>query len=147
MNLSPLNLVDYKIKSFSFKSVDGLEENELNINAAKICCTQTLRVNKDNESLQMVVLKITITNKEDMVFPYTISLEICGIFETSQIPKEHLQRGVVLRSGTSVLLGAAREYIYTMTAHGIYGPLMFPTLSLLPQSKCEKKKLSKEEKS
>ena len=56
MNLSPLNLVDYKIKSFSFKSVDGLEENELNINAAKISCTQTLRVNKDNIASQKVML-------------------------------------------------------------------------------------------
>ena len=146
MNPSPLNLVDYKIKSFSFKSIDPPEDYKLDIDAAKISFIQTLHVNKDNESLQMVVLKINITNKDDMIFPYTISLEIRGIFETSQIPEEHIQRGVVLRSGTSVLLGAAREFIYMMTAHGIYWPLMLPTFSLLPSPKQKEKKISQEAK-
>ena len=61
MNPSPLNLVDYKIKSFSFKSIDPPEDYKLDIDAAKISFIQTLHVNKDNESLQMVVLKINIT--------------------------------------------------------------------------------------
>lgn len=135
MKLSSLNLVDYKVKLFSFETLEDINSEELDIGAAKISCTNILRGNRKNTSQLMVGLKINISNQSHKFFPYIISFEICGIFDISQISDEYIDNEVILRSGTSILMGVSREIIYTMTAHGIYGPLMLPTFSLLPHAR------------
>ena len=133
MYKTSLELKYYGIEHFSFKSVPGFKGDAL-IKNASIKIDKEHYVNEDNELQHFVILNIEIRPKKKGLYPYIISLRIIGLFEVAK------EKAIIADiNGSSILYGAAREYIYMATAHGRLGSVMLPTTSFAPPPSAVKK--------
>ena len=130
---SPLNLLFYGIENFSF-SENRKGRGKINVKAGPetIDTEVELMVSADGEQLYKARLKISASSKERSHPPYKISMSMIGVFSVEEsFPKEQVEFLVGI-TGVSLLYSAAREYIFSSTAHGKFGPYMLPTISFRP---------------
>ena len=77
-----------------------------------------------------VEMTITQTIKEGQNFPYTFRLSLVGLFlcRNGQLPIPDEERFVRI-NGSSMLYGAAREVVRSVTTLGPWGDILLPTAS------------------
>lgn len=74
----------------------------------------------------LVKLQVTIDNKEGKVAPYTIDVEVLGLFNVSgSLPKER-REDLLTVNGASILYGAIREMVLSLTSRFAAGGLTLP---------------------
>ena len=79
-----------------------------------------------------VVLNIASQEKEDHIQGYSIDVTVVGIFEVEKkIPEEEIPKMLGIL-GPGLLLGGAREFIYTITSRGPCEAVYLPTVNFLP---------------
>ncbi len=92
--------------------------------------------NADREDYQ-VTLRIETEECEGLVKAYDALIEVVGFVLVDQsIPEEGREQtaGVL---GSSLLYGAAREYLYTLSLRGPYPAIYLPTTSFIPNERKE----------
>ncbi|MBT9748627.1 protein-export chaperone SecB [Desulfovibrio desulfuricans] len=133
---SPLKLEGYGISSFGFSTDQGYNpEKGINGDNIKLSVEKKYKKNTEDSSLHLIEMKISVKPKESGGFPYTINMEIGGVFRTEvteHCPEDKLA-GIVAVNAPSLLYGVAREYIFIATCHNMCGPFMLPSISFIPQ--------------
>lgn len=106
---------------FDFNGVNIAEGVELSV----------IDDNKVDPKVFALKLRIVIENQQGKIVPYDIDIEVAGIF--SVIPTMPLEEReeFVLINGCSVLFGAIRDQILTLTSRSARGPLVLPTVNFL----------------
>jgi preprotein translocase subunit SecB len=94
--------------------------------------------NPDHPDLWLVRLDVQIKPAaEAEAAPYLGEVAMIGIFRLDpDFPDEQAERMVYFNGG-SILYGAVRELICSITSRGIHGPILLPTVSadsFLPES-------------
>lgn len=82
----------------------------------------------DESHAYVVALAIGIdAGEEASVPPYEIDVSALGIIEVSDVIEEAKRRDLALVNGGSLIYGAVRELVATITGRCIAGPLVLPT--------------------
>lgn len=97
-------------------------------------------VNKENKRDWQLVLKIRQQYSEGSNYPYTYTLEIAGFFEVhNDFPETDIQKLVTI-TGASMLFGAAREIVRSITSLGPFGQVLMPSIAFnIPENKPSEK--------
>jgi preprotein translocase subunit SecB len=79
----------------------------------------------------LVQLDLSVKSRPDKPAPYEIEMCVVGFFEVDKsIPIEE-RRKIVSVTGTSMLFGACRDFLLTITSRAPFGPFFLPTVSFL----------------
>ena len=85
-------------------------------------------IEDDSEALTFIVaLGIAIDQAEDRPTPYKLDIAALGLVEVSEKVEKQTRRDLALVNGASLVYGAIRELVTTLTARCIAGPLVLPT--------------------
>lgn len=142
MNASPLSLLQYNIEKFSIEPNenfnDGNTQEKFSVKTIK-----THRVHKDDPKKSFITLDISVLPdaEDESSFPYKLSLSIMGFFEVEESFFEKDQGKIADINGSSILYGAAREFILSITARGRFGSFTLPTTTFIPRKDISKKEL------
>ena len=110
-----------EVVPFDFNGVHIAEGVELSV----------IDSNKENPKLFAVKLRIVVENKEGKLAPYDVDVEAAGIFEVlPSMPIEEREEFVLI-NGCSVIFGAIRDQLLTLTSRSVRGPLLLPTVTFL----------------
>lgn len=89
----------------------------------------------DDQRLFAVKLRIIIANEEGKPAPYSIDMEVVGLFEVSDKIQKENREEMALINGCAVLYSAIRDQVHTYTSRSIYGSLILPTVNFLDRKK------------
>lgn len=131
----PLSLETHFYTKMSFVAAGGANINEINPDDLKDISLQTqaptiLQNDKDND-LYQVVLSIN-TVDDGTLKAYALDVQIVGFFRVEHGIPEEMRGGLLAILAPSMLYGAAREFICTVTSRGPFPPLYLPTISFVP---------------
>lgn len=76
----------------------------------------------------MVNLNVAISNETDTHAPYKIDLGVVGLFNISEKIEIEERNNIVTVNGASLLYGAIREQISTLTSRSYLGTMVLPTM-------------------
>ncbi len=154
MKQSPLNLDHYRLLEVSVKPVAKFVASDdvyPEINDADLTAIVSLgEKDKDNDIADYAVrLKLSLSPKKENSYPYTIVIEAEGFFSVAQdvFGSKEEEKNIVVVNGASMLFGALREVILTITGRFQYGSIMLPTVSLKDFAVTEAKMNEKSKKS
>lgn len=137
-SLSPLQLRHYHFKALSVRSTPDYD-----MDAADFGGTPYPQMKPERIATRIILGTATDTQKQNFLvelhlayepepgelFPYTLQAEIEGIFELDSSAPLEEQKHLVAVNGASLLAGAIREQILSLTARHQYGPILIPSLS------------------
>ena len=125
--LSPLQL-----KQHSFISIH-LDANENGSVDAPILISTNIEGGEDKVNPHLLSVKLTVILKSDTESPcaYTGKVEIIGQFEVAKNFDISKRLDVMRVNAVSLLYGAVREMVMTITARSVNGMLCIPTLSFI----------------
>ena len=141
MQLSPLQLLEYTFDGVSVIPVEGYEPDPafapgLVFFPGKLAMSAdtglALLDEKEKYSDFGVKLTLRVGPKEDAQAPYNIQVSIRGIvrMHLTQADGQAEERRVrALVNGASLLYGAVREMVSTVTSRSAHGPLLLPSLN------------------
>ncbi len=137
MKISPLQLNQYFITDLLFTANrDHNPAAPVKLKATDLDVQPTCLPNKDNPRAWQVTLRITQKPIAEANAPYSFSLEVVGFFEVAETYAAEKVAAFVETNGTSMLYGAARAILKTVTATGPYVPVLLPTVSFYtPETK------------
>lgn len=113
------------VQNFDFQDVKLATETNL---------TRSSEDPPENPRNYMLTVRLLILNEDGKKCPYTVDIEATAIFEL--LPKDmpvEMRDNFVHINGASVVIGAIREAILTMTSRCMYGSLLLPTLRFVPK--------------
>ncbi len=114
----------------------GSEQLSVQSNVAQ---QKTPEESKDHSWL--VEMSITQTIKENQNFPYTFKLSLVGMFVCKEgLPASLEEERYVRVNGSSVLYGAAREVLRSITTLSPWGVVLLPSLSFVEKEDAPKEK-------
>lgn len=82
---------------------------------------------EDDPKAFVIVLGIAIDQAEGKPAPYKLDVSALGIVEVSDKVEKEKRRDLALVNGASLVYGAIRELVTTLTARCIAGPIVLPT--------------------
>ena len=141
MQLSPLQLLEYTFDGVSVIPVEGYEADPafapgLVFFPGKLAMSAdtglALLDEKEKYSDFGVKLTLRVGPKEDAQAPYIIQISVRGIvrMHLTQVDGQAEERRVrALVNGASLLYGAVREMVSTVTSRSVHGPLLLPSLN------------------
>lgn len=141
MQLSPLQLLEYTFDGVSVIPVEGYEADPafapgLVFFPGKLAMSAdtglALLDEKEKYSDFGVKLTLRVGPKEDAQAPYNIQISVRGIvrMHLTQADGQAEERRVrALVNGASLLYGAVREMVSTVTSRSAHGPLLLPSLN------------------
>ncbi len=141
MQLSPLQLMEYTFDGVSVTPVDGYEADPafapgLVFFPGKLAMSAKTGVALLDEQEKFsdfgVKLTLRIGPKEGTQAPYNIQVSVHGTvrMHLNQAQGQSEERQVrALVNGASLLYGAVREMVSTITSRSAHGPLLLPSLS------------------
>lgn len=141
MQLSPLQLLEYTFDSVSVGPVEGYKANPafapgLVFSPGKLAMSAEtgLALLDEMEKYSDFGVKLTLRvgPKVDAQAPYNIQISVRGIvrMHLTQVNGQAEERRVrALVNGASLLYGAVREMVSTITSRSAHGPLLLPSLS------------------
>lgn len=141
MQLSPLQLLEYTFDGVSVIPVEGYTADPefapgLVFFPGKLAMSAdtglALLAEEEKYSDYGVKLTLRVGPKEDTQAPYNIQVSVRGIvrmhlMQTTRQAEERRVRALV--NGASLLYGAVREMVSTITSRAAHGPLLLPLLS------------------
>lgn len=141
MQLSPLQLLEYTFDGVSVVPVEGYKADPafppgLVFFPGKLAMSAdtglALLDEKEKYSDFGVKLTLRVGPKEDGQAPYNIQVSVRGIvrMHLAQVEGQAEERRVrALVNGASLLYGAVREMVSTVTSRSAHGPLLLPSLN------------------
>ena len=149
MKNSPLQLLRYVVVDVSCtatptfdpnKPFDNAIADQLSVNAA---VTQQKAPENFPGHSWAVEISISQTLKEGQNFPYTFRVTLVGYFACREgLPPEAEEERFVRVNGSSMLYGAAREIVRSLTACGPWGELFLPGISFYDRDSKTKEEAS-----
>lgn len=82
-----------------------------------------------------IILRVAIDQDEKKPAPYKIDVSALGIIDISEVIEPAKRRDLALVNGASLVYGAIRELVTTVTARCIPGPFILPTTDFRDHSK------------
>lgn len=153
MQLSPLQLLEYTFDGVSVVPVEGYKADPafapgLVFFPGKLAMSAdtglALLDEKEKYSDFGVKLTLRVGPKEDSQAPYNIRISVRGIvrMHLTQADGQAEERRVrALVNGASLLYGAVREMVSTITSRSAHGPLLLPSLNFQDLAKHEHEKV------
>jgi preprotein translocase subunit SecB len=141
VQLSPLQLLEYTFDGVSVMPVEGYEADPafapgLVFFPGKLAMSAdtglALLDEKEKYSDFGVKLTLRVGPKEDAQAPYNIQVSVRGIvrMHLTQVDGQAEERRVrALVNGASLLYGAVREMVSTVSSRSAHGPLLLPSLN------------------
>ena len=141
MQLSPLQLLEYAFDGVSVVPVEGYKADPafapgLVFFPGKLAMSAdtglALLDEKEKYSDFGVKLTLRVGPKEDAQAPYNILISVRGVvrMHLTQADGQAEERRVrALVNGASLLYGAVREIVSTITSRSAHGPMLLPSLS------------------
>ena len=134
----------FKTGEFSFEGVTF----HVNLNTAAV------QGQEDDPRDFMIELNVGITNEKNVHAPYKIDIGVLGLFEISEKIEKDERVNIVTVNGSSLLYGAIREQVSTITSRSYLGTMVLPTMDFRDhiqgnqtiEEKAEKKPEKKAEK-
>lgn len=98
--------------------------------------TETILVEEESDSsIYRVILRIAIENEEGKKAPYQVDICAYGDFHVNEkVPAED-RPNLVTVNGCSMLYGAIRELVMTLTSRSSHGMLTLPSVNFLDKIK------------
>lgn len=90
---------------------------------------------ENNPVLYGVKLRIAIENKEGKIAPYTIDVEVAGIFEIFEKIEKEKREEMIIINGSALLFSAIRDQVMTISARCSQGVFILPTVNFLDKVK------------
>ena len=152
MQLSPLQLLEYTFDGVSVVPVEGYQADPafapgLVFFPGKLSMSAdtglALLDEKEKYSDFGVKLTLRVGPKEDAQAPYNIQVSVRGIvrMHLTQVDGQAEERRVrALVNGASLLYGAVREMVSTITSRSAHGSLLLPSLNFQNLAKHESEK-------
>lgn len=153
MQLSPLQLLEYTFDGVSVMPVEGYEADPafapgLVFFPGKLAMSAdtglALLDEKEKYSDFGVKLTLRVGPKEDAQAPYNIQISVRGVvrMHLTQADGQAEERRVrALVNGASLLYGAVREMVSTITSRSAHGTLLLPSLNFQDLAKHEPEKV------
>ena len=138
MNLSPLQLKHYHFTSFFLRARPDFDIHQLESSSepypamADIDLSPKVTLTEaggEQGTIYLVTLEILHEPSEGATFPYDFGASIEGIFTIDHDGDETERKHRVVVNGASMLFGAIREQLLTLSARHRYGPMLLPSLS------------------
>ena len=141
MQLSPLQLLEYTFDGVSVLPVEGYQPDPafapgLVFFPGKLAMSADtgLALLDEQEKYSDFGVKLTLRvgPKEDAQAPYNIQISVRGIVRmhlTRTDGQDEERRARALVNGASLLYGAVREIVSTITSRSAHGPLLLPSLN------------------
>jgi preprotein translocase subunit SecB len=82
----------------------------------------------NGEPRTTVQLKLEAEPKLEKPFPYRFTIEMVGVFDGRELPEER-RDALTAANGASLLYGAAREILLSLSMRNMMGALMLPSVS------------------
>jgi len=149
MEPSPLHLEGYHVAEFFFKLNEAFEkktvfgsssgyhyrmEKAWNIEPTDFTVNGEVGRHTEDPSRLRYVLTIASAGRKDR-YPYSFRLSLVGYFHFHAGEPDTNEFILVYANAPSVLYGAAREMLATMTGRGPYPAVILPTASFLDHAK------------
>lgn len=135
MNQSPLRLEHYSLKRILVEpAADDAKPAAVgsyaDVGEAMLAAELNHSPPEDDgpEGRHSVSMKLELTPKESRVFPYRIEIHIVGIFDGHDLPADR-RDGLVAANGATLLYGAARDMVLTLTMRTFLGAVLLPTVA------------------
>jgi len=135
MKKSPLQLVRYMVSDISCTTHPGYNpdaELEHRPDQFGVRTSFSRLDESEDPSVHHWSVEMTITQQvgPKQNFPYSFKLSLLGLFECRPTPQGPRDEEMFVQvNGCSILYGAARELIRSITAVGSWGDLILPTVS------------------
>jgi preprotein translocase subunit SecB len=141
VQLSPLQLLEYTFDGVSVTPVDGYVADPafspgLVFFPGKLAMSadtgHALLVEETSYSDYGVSLTLRVAPKEDAQAPYNIHVSVRGVVRMHLRQAEgqaEERRVLALVNGVSLLYGAVREMVSSVTSRSAHGPLLLPSLN------------------
>jgi len=154
VQLSPLQLLEYTFDGVSVIPVDGYEADPafapgLVFFPGKLAMLAdtglALLDEKEKYSDFGVKLTLRVGPKEDAQAPYNIQVSVRGVvrMHLTQVDGQAEERRVrALVNGASLLYGAVREMVSSITSRSAHGPLLLPSLNFQDLARHEPEKVA-----
>lgn len=113
------------------EDVEGTPFDFNGVNIAEGVELTVIDENKEDPKVFALKLRVVIENKQGKVAPYDIDVEAAGIFVVIPTMPIEERDEFVLINGCSVLYGAIRDQIHTLTSRSARGSLVLPTVTFL----------------
>lgn len=137
MKLSPLQLDHYHFTGISILSradisVEAAEQQSTpypKISPADIKTVVSLGEPEGEEDPHqfVVLLNVSCDPATDSTFPYVFAVGLEGVFTIKHDGPLDERKKLVVCNGASMLFGAARETLLTLSARQKYGPMLLPS--------------------
>jgi len=139
MKLSPLQVKHYHFTTLSVTARPDIDIEKLDYGAEPYPPTKEANIHvevslgePDDESdpHQFVIFLIISCNPDKMShFPYLFTTSLEGVFTIDHEGDLEERKRLVVCNGASMLYGAAREQLLSLTARHKFGPMLLPTAS------------------
>lgn len=127
--LSPLQVKDHKLVEFSLRPIKENYSREAESHVVSCRHGLLCEVDADDSEHWTLRLRIIIENSEEHPSSqYTGEFEMMGEFQIHPDFPEEKREKLVRMSGGSILYGALREWVATVSARSINGLLELPTV-------------------
>jgi preprotein translocase subunit SecB len=133
MKPSPLDLHYYYVTELTFSVNKTFKAGDITaLEGGNLRVIPDLRRSDapDNEPEWIMSLRVQQLAADDQ--PYAFSIEIVGHFSISGMVPEDLRDRILKANASSMLYGAAREIVRSVTAQGPYMPAILPSVSFYP---------------
>lgn len=137
MQLSPLQLMEYAFEGVSVTPVDGFDNAKrdpalvFTSNGMKLQSEAGIAVMNEGEKHSDYGLRFTLVvgAKEASAVPYDIRVTVAGGVRMHGGGTQEQRQNLALVNGTSLLFGAVRDLVASVTSRSRYGQLLLPTLN------------------
>lgn len=141
MQLSPLQLLEYVFEGVSVQPVAGYKpEPDVSPNLVffpgKLSISAEVGIEALAEGSKYsdygVTLTLKVSPKSDELAPYEIRVTARGLVRMHLVQaegQEEERRVRALVNGVSLLYGAVRELVVTITSRSVHGPFLLPSMS------------------
>lgn len=131
MQASNLRLEHYFLEELHFALNDRCDveaiERETPLRAENVDVTVEAGQNPDNQLEWLFRLKIRLDDKESE-FPYDFTIKMAGFFNVSEGCEGNMREQLATINGPSLLYGAAREILATISARSRFVPVFLPPI-------------------
>jgi preprotein translocase subunit SecB len=137
--ISLVNLTFLEISAKTDVSFQG-KANDYDFTGTLVHCAPKHGKQSEDGLQWWVALSFGTKSEESKRCPYTIDIKAVGSFRVeAEIPEDKREK-FIFESGASLVYGAIREMVSTITARSAHGTLMLPTASFFGEFEDYQKK-------
>jgi len=114
-----------------FEEADTFKQGEFSFEGVvfDVSLTTALAAGQEEDPHDfMIRLHVGISNKKETHAPYKIDIGVVGLFTATEKIKTEDRNNVVTVNGASILYGAIREQVATLTSRSYLGSMVLPTM-------------------